>query len=148
MARRIHQKNLSANVHIPRIGLDARNLAQGASGLMNQVSRANRVVRQAECRVGKTQILMVESIEHFPPEFDNCCKSRPAKGRLWMMSGCKVLLKLLASVWSIGNSAFTVTFSLNDPTFNLASTRITWAAGTLIAVMSSIANPLAAKLAR
>ena len=78
----------------------------------------------------------------------NCCKSRPAKGTFWMMSVCTVLLKLLASVSSIGNSALTSTFSVVDPTFNLASTRIACAERTSMPVMSSEVNPLAAKCAR
>ena len=65
-----------------------------------------------------------------------------------MMSVCTVLLKLLASVSSIGNSALTSTFSVVDPTFNLASTRIAWAERTSMPVMSSEVNPLTAKCAR
>ena len=65
-----------------------------------------------------------------------------------MMSVCKVLLKLLASVSSIGKLALTSILSLIEPTFNLASTPITCGAGTSMAVRSRELNPLASKCVR
>ena len=63
-------EKLQRERHVPRIGLDTGNFAERASGLLHQVLFASWAGRQAKCCIGKRQILMVKSIEHFPLELE------------------------------------------------------------------------------
>lgn len=63
-------EELQRERQVPRIGLDTGNLAERATGLLHQVDRAVRGGWQAKCCIGKRQVLMVKSIEDFPPEFE------------------------------------------------------------------------------
>ena len=65
-----HHTNLRAKVMFLGVGLDPGNQAKCATGLLHEVRLAIRSGRQTKCRIGKAQVLMIQSIEHFPAKFD------------------------------------------------------------------------------
>jgi len=61
---------LQGELHGTWVGLNVRDTAEAAAGLMHSVGFPVRARRQAKAGVRQSQILMVERVEHFPAELE------------------------------------------------------------------------------
>ena len=62
------ENELQGEFHRPGVGLDVGDPPERAAGLLNQVYCPVGARRQTVTRVGESQVLMVQGVEHFPAE--------------------------------------------------------------------------------